>query len=361
MGLVRPKLRHTAMNPNARLEAQPATRPNVILLAGPTASGKSRLAQTLAEQVDGIIINADSAQTYRDLPTITDRPSDEAMRRVPHRLFGFLTPRERASAGQYRSWAEVELQQAQKEHRVPVITGGTGLWLQAVTEGFSQAPAHDPKIGQELDQAWALDQGPELYKRLQAVDPATAERLHAADQARILRALAVYLTTGKPISELNAAPRQGPIPGFAFHRVLVLPPKEATVQAIRQRLNRIDTNRIKMEIEKLLDDGITDDDPISRAIGWRNWRDWTIGKCGLEETKNTVYVATHHYAKRQRTWFKKYWWPSVLLIPDIVTEPPQHDAVQAIKTLLTSETPQIRRNTGKPTEAPKRTPGNDKN
>ena len=248
-----------------------------------------------------------------------------------------LGPNDSASAGLYRGWVAHELASLGEKQQIPVIVGGTGLWVDALLNGFSRAPAHDPAIGAALRQRWQNGESKVLYARLQICDPATAARLHANDCARITRALAVFETTGKRMSDLNMEPTEGPIPGSAFFTVLVLPDRDTTNAAIAKRIRALQPAAIRKEFDALDIPGTTElaelaelqespdhdtpgmnlpphDDPIvtnrksgiARAIGYHAWLAWYQGRMNIDTTREEAFVATRQYGKRQRTWFRRY-------------------------------------------------------
>ncbi|MCG8547148.1 MAG: tRNA (adenosine(37)-N6)-dimethylallyltransferase MiaA, partial [Alphaproteobacteria bacterium] len=198
---------------------------NVVIVAGPTCSGKSALALDLAEHFAGAVINADSMQVYRELRILTARPTlaDEA--RVPHRLYGVLSVAEECSAARWREMAVTAIDETHRAGRLPILCGGTGLYLKALTEGLSPMPDIPAAVRQSVRARFEGADAPAIHAALQAVDPAMAARLTPTDRQRLLRALEVYEATGQSLAEWQAAPAEGPPAGYVFHTILVTPPR----------------------------------------------------------------------------------------------------------------------------------------
>ncbi|MDA0663344.1 MAG: tRNA (adenosine(37)-N6)-dimethylallyltransferase MiaA, partial [Proteobacteria bacterium] len=216
-------------------QAETDTRP-VLIVAGPTASGKSALALAAALVFDGVVINADSMQVYRELRILTARPDPDAEFRVPHRLYGALSVRDTCSAARWRTMAVAEIAAAHQTDRLPVICGGTGLYLRALTDGLSPIPEIPDPVRKAVRERLAREGVPTLYAALEAVDPITAARLPPGDTQRITRALEVHSATGRPLAEWQAVPAEGPPPGLRFMTILLQPPRAVLYAACNARL-----------------------------------------------------------------------------------------------------------------------------
>ncbi|MEX1083343.1 MAG: tRNA (adenosine(37)-N6)-dimethylallyltransferase MiaA, partial [Xanthobacteraceae bacterium] len=177
------------------------SRPEAILIAGPTASGKSALALALAEKTGGVVVNADSMQVYRDLRIITARPTPEEEARVPHRLYGHVDAAENYSVGRWCVDAQAALAEAKQAGRLPVLVGGTGLYFKALVQGLAAVPPVPPEIRAAVRGRLKMEGVASLHAELQRRDPATAQRLMPGDRARITRALEVILATGRSLSD----------------------------------------------------------------------------------------------------------------------------------------------------------------
>src|SRR5579863_7149226 len=204
-------------------------RSPVILIAGPTASGKSALALELAAAFEGTIINADSLQIYRDLRILSARPDETAVGRAPHRLYGYQDAAERGSAGIWRALALAEIAASHRTGRLPIVVGGTGLYLRALQRGLASVPPIPAAIREEAATFHRSLGGAAFRERLRALDPVAAARLSAGDRQRLMRAWEVVRATGRPIGEWQAVTE--PALPYRFASLLVAPPREALYAA----------------------------------------------------------------------------------------------------------------------------------
>ncbi len=273
-----------------------------ILIAGPTASGKSGLALRLAEHLGGVVVNADSMQVYRELRVLTARPTlaDEA--RVPHALYGFVAGAESYSAGRYAADAARAIGEARRTGRRPIIVGGTGLYFKTLTEGLSPIPA----VAEDVRAHWrsvAAEKGAgHLHGELARRDTEMAQRLAAGDTQRIVRALEVLDTTGLSLAEWQRLPRE-PVLDLAATVPLV-------VAIDRAELGR----RIDARFRQMLEEGGLDEPmqlegldpalPVMAALGVRPLRRYLAGEVSLEEAISAGQAETRQYAKRQLTWLR---------------------------------------------------------
>jgi tRNA dimethylallyltransferase len=273
--------------------------PPVVLIAGPTASGKSELALNVAEQTGGVIINADSAQIYRDLPILSAAPSADELKRVEHRLYGIRDGAEVCSAADWAAMARREIAAVHGEGKVPVLVGGTGLYLRTLLEGIAPIPAIDPEVRRKIRESPVEENRAKLAK----LDAEAAERLKPRDTTRIARALEVVLSTGKSLSEWQKS-REGGIGGEITLRPLVLlPPRDWLYRRCDDRFARMVEQGAAEEVEALLDRKLDPDLPVMRAIGVREIASWLNGDVIREEAIAAGQQATRRYAKRQYTWF----------------------------------------------------------
>lgn len=280
--------------------------PKTILIAGPTASGKSAAALTLAEQLRGIVINADSMQVYRELAILTARPEQADMKRVPHRLYGIVGAEEAYSVGRWLEDAARAIREAQDEGRVPILVGGTGLYFKALIEGLAPVPDVPP----EIRKAWrerAEKLGAEgLYRELSARDPAMAARLRPSDPQRLVRALEVIDATSISLSEWQSA---GVAPVLAPETVLKLviaPEREAVYAAIDARFAAMIEEGALEEVRALLALGLDPSLPAMRAQGVRELASYLSGESSLEAAIAKAKTETRRYAKRQMTWLRRF-------------------------------------------------------
>ncbi len=274
----------------------------VALIAGPTASGKSALALMLAEQHDGTIINADSAQVYRDFWIVTARPSPEEEARAPHRLFGHVDAADtRYSAARWAAEARVEIDRAAAAGSLPILVGGTGLYLRTLIDGIAPVPEIDPAIRAEV-RAMNLS---DAYAALTAVDRAEAARLNPADTTRICRALEVIRSTGRPIAEWRRDRVGGIGDRIALTATILLPPRDWLYERIDRRFAAMVDAGAMAEVTALIArQDVPPDAPIRRAIGMPELAAAALGEITLADAIERASLATRQYAKRQYTWFR---------------------------------------------------------
>jgi len=274
----------------------------VIVVAGPTASGKSRLAAAVAREFIGTIINADSMQVYRDLRVLTARPPDDEMALAPHRLYGELDAGERCSAGRWRDLALIEIARARRERRISILVGGTGLYLSALLEGIAEIPAVPAAVVAEARTLHARLGGEEFRRTLAALDPVTAAKLPAADTQRLVRAFAVVCATGIALSEWQQ--RQAPHRRPSAAAVILLPPREALYATIDRRLERMFASGAIDEVRALSARQLSPSLPAMKAVGVREIGRYLAGECTRDAALAAAQQATRRYAKRQYTWFR---------------------------------------------------------
>lgn len=283
----------------------PATsvRPRAVLIAGPTASGKSALALALAERVGGVVVNADSMQVYRDLRVLSARPTREEEERVPHLLYGHVDGAEDYSVAHWVEDARKALGAAHAEGRLPIFTGGTGLYFKALTEGLSPIPAIPAEVREGV-RGLALDT-PQLHARLAAVDPETAARLRPSDTQRLMRALEVFEATGRSLTRWQQAPAEAPVLAPESAVRLYLATDRVTLRArIAERFHAMMAQGALEEARALLARGLPADRTILKAHGMPWFARHLKGEIALEAAIEGAILDTRHYAKRQDTWFR---------------------------------------------------------
>ncbi|ORE92761.1 tRNA (adenosine(37)-N6)-dimethylallyltransferase MiaA [Aurantimonas sp. 22II-16-19i] len=275
-----------------------------ILIAGPTASGKSRLAVELAERHGGAVVNADSLQVYDGLEILTARPSPKDLVRVPHHLYGHVDPRSDYSAGAWLRDAARVLEALRAEGRLPIFCGGTGLYFKALLGLLDAMPAVPAEIRAQWRERLATHGPAALHDELSRRDPVAAARLDPADGQRIARALEVGETVGKPLSELQTGRGEGLIEPDRS-RMLVLAPDRAVLR-----------QRIADRFDRMLEEGALDEvrrfearfpaagATAGKAIGLSELSDFLKGRKTYEEARERAIIRTRQYAKRQETWFR---------------------------------------------------------
>lgn len=276
----------------------------VFLVAGPTASGKSALALDVARAFDGAVINADSMQVYRDLSVLTARPGPEACRAVPHLLYGTLGAEERCSAARWRGMALEAIETTRSEGRVPVVAGGTGLYLKALMEGLSPMPNIPDAVRADVRARLAAEGAAALHRALQGADPETAARVPPSDSQRIARALEVVEATGRPLSQWQAVAPEGPPEGLVFRVIALLPPREALYAACDARFGQMLKAGALAEVAALMARGLDPTLPAMKALGVSALAAHLDGALTLDEAAAQARTLTRRYAKRQLTWLR---------------------------------------------------------
>jgi len=277
-----------------------------VLIAGPTASGKSQAAMAVARAVDGVVVNADSMQVYRELRILTARPSEEDEAAVPHRLYGIVSAAEPFSVGTWLQHVTGALDQIWRQGKVPVITGGTGLYFRALLDGLVQIP----EVPDGIRQAWRrrLDtEGPQsLHRVLGERDPAVATRVEPADGQRIVRALEVEEATGRPLSAWQGDRAEGSVLDPArCVEIALWPPREALYARCDARFDGMVAAGGLDEVRELKALGLDPSLPAMKALGVRQLMSYLDGECDLETALEDAKTWTRRYAKRQMTWFRR--------------------------------------------------------
>jgi tRNA dimethylallyltransferase len=272
----------------------------IIVIAGPTASGKSHLALAVAREFGGAIINADSMQVYRDLRVLTARPGETELAQAPHFLYGGIDAGESCSAGRWRGLALTEIARARTARRLPIIVGGTGLYLSALLDGMADVPSVSAPIITETRELHARLGGEKFRAALAELDAEGAKRLHAGDTQRLIRAYAVVRATGVTLSEWQRRQKGGAKPDAAA--IVLLPPRDALYAAIDARLQSMFDQGAVEEVRALSARKLSPDLPVMKAVGVREIADFLAGKLTREQALNAAQQATRRYAKRQYTW-----------------------------------------------------------
>jgi tRNA dimethylallyltransferase len=274
-------------------------RPPLVVIAGPTASGKSALALALAQQIGGVIVNADSAQIYRDLAILSAGPTKEELKLAEHRLYGVRDGALPCSAAEWSEMARTELDDIQSSGRTPIIVGGTGLYLRTLIEGIAPVPAIDPEIRERVRESSLEDN----LARLGTLDPAAMARLKPTDTTRINRALEVILSTGRTLAEWQQEREGGLGEKVELRPLLLLPPRKWLNMRCDDRFARMVDEGAVSEVEALLGRKLNPNLPVMRAIGVAELSSYITGGRSLDEAIAASQQATRRYAKRQYTWF----------------------------------------------------------
>jgi tRNA dimethylallyltransferase len=278
-------------------------RPTAILIAGPTASGKSELAERLARRYGGVVVNADSMQVYRGLTVLTAQP-DAAMRAaVQHSLFGHVPPERAYSVGQWLTDAKATAKQVARQDDIPVFVGGTGLYFRALERGLSPIPEPDPEI-RRYWRGRAMEGGPALHRELARRDPESAACIAPGDTQRIVRSLEIFDSTGRPISQFRHIAGES-LPALAeAQRLVIQVPADRLRQRIDERFDRMMDSGALAEVQALALLGLDPTLPAMKAIGVPQLLKYLGGSSSLADAVEAAKTATRQFAKRQRTWFR---------------------------------------------------------
>ena len=300
----RPACDHGSGDRRVVTEATPALKP-LIVLVGPTAIGKSRIAIEVAHALETEIVTADSTQVYRGMNIGTDTPSEEDRQGVPHRVINVVEPDEPFNAGEFRRHALRAITRLHEQGRLPLVVGGTGLYVRALLHGLWAGPSVDRALRRALETEAHARGGEALYQELVRVDPDTAHRLHPRDAVKVRRALEVYRQTGVPLSQAHQRHRGQAAPSF---RALVLGLTMERGLLCRRIDQRVDDELAKGlvdETHRLLARGYSRNLVSMKSLGYRQMAGYLEGDYGFDEAVRQLKCDTRRYAKRQMTWFRK--------------------------------------------------------
>jgi len=276
----------------------------LVIIVGPTASGKSKLAVWLSLQLGGEVIACDSTQLYRGFDIGTAKPSEEERLGVPHHLIDLLEPGEEATAGGFRERAIIVLEDLRKRQMLPIFTVGTGLYLRALLEGLADVPQRSESLRERL-RASALEHAPGyLHRILQRLDSISAGKIAAADEQKLIRAIEVCLLAKKPLSEVHRSGRT-PLEGWRAVKVGLQPERETLNERVRARTETMLASGWMEEVRGLMASGLPEDAKPFDFIGYRELRAVVRGEMKLAEAQAAIEQATRRYAKRQMTWFRR--------------------------------------------------------
>ncbi len=280
------------------------SKPKVVVIAGPTASGKTELAIQLAEYFEAEIVNADSMQVYRGMDIGTAKPTVEQRKKIPHHLIDVVNPDEEFNAAIYRELALAAIQDIWRRGKICFVVGGTGLYIRALLGGLFYVPKKDPELRSRLRKE-AKEQGlKELYKRLIEYDPEYAKLIHPNDRVRIIRALEIYYLTGEKPSELIKRHRFKDNSLDALRIFLHIPRKQLYERINKRSVRMIESGLIE-ETRRLLIQGYSPELKPMQSIGYRHMVKYIQGEWNLKQALRRMQTDTRRYAKRQITWFKK--------------------------------------------------------
>lgn len=287
--------------------------PKILVIVGPTASGKTRMAVELAQRHNGEVISADSMQIYRTMDIGTAKPTKEEMGGIPHHMIDVADPEEDFSVARYVEMAARCVDDVLARGKLPIVAGGTGLYIDSLLSGRTFAPfSPDSALRGELERELAEQGGPAMLEALRQVDPEAAARLHPNDHKRIIRALEVYRSTGKTITQHNRETQAIPPRYDALTIGLAFQDRQAMWKRIDQRVDEMVAAGLEDEVRRLLTSGISPKCTAMQAIGYKEFTQALSGEMTWQEAAEVVKLRSRQYAKRQLTWFGRN--PSTLWV-----------------------------------------------
>ncbi len=282
-------------------EAMDAARPHVLAIVGPTAVGKTTLAVRLGQRLGGEVISADSRQVYRHMDIGTAKASVAEQAALPHHLLDIVEPNEELTLAHYQRLAWAAIEAIWSRGRVPVLVGGTGLYVKAVIEGWTVPEVPPDQDLRERLYAEAQRLGPEaLHRQLAAVDPAAAQRIDVRNVRRVIRALEVYQQTGRPISQLQ----QKSPPPYRFLKIGLTMPRQELYRRIDERIERMMAQGLEAEVRWLVTHGYRDDLPAMSGLGYQQISQYLRGEITLEEAVALIKHHTRRFVRQQYNWFR---------------------------------------------------------
>jgi tRNA dimethylallyltransferase len=290
------------IDPSGKKMVSATEKPKIIIICGPTGIGKTAVAIELAEKLGGEIISADSMQIYRYMDIGTAKPTAEEQGRIPHHMIDIVDPDEDFDAVGFAQMAREKLMQLHQKGALPVVAGGTGLYIKALLQGLFHSNPVDPAIRERLNKEAAENGSSGLYERLQRVDPDTADRLHPNDAYRIIRALETIESTGRSISDHHQQHGFKDEP-FNALKVGLQMDRQMLYDRIERRVDLMVEAGLVAEVKDLLGKGYSGDLKSMQSIGYRHMVDYIEGRLSWDESVRTLKRDTRRFAKRQFTWF----------------------------------------------------------
>ena len=279
-------------------------KPKVVVICGPTASGKTALSIELAKKINGEIISSDSMQIYEDMDIGTAKPTKEEMQGIKHYLLDFVEPNKRYSVADFKKDAEKSIEEILEKGKVPIIVGGTGLYVDSLIYGIEyQDIKFDEQYRKELENRVKIEGLEKLYNEAKKIDPQAMEKISLNDQKRILRVLEIYKATGKNKTEQEAESRKNEVK-YDYKVFAINMDREKLYERINKRVDIMIEQGLIQEVEKLLEK--YDEFPTAmQGLGYKEVVEYLQGKISKEEMIDKIKMETRRYAKRQITWFKK--------------------------------------------------------
>jgi len=273
----------------------------IVLLYGPTASGKSKLATELSKILNGEIVNADSMQVYKELKILTSRPSSSDVKKVKHHLYGFISVKKNFSTGAWLNIATKKIKSILKKKKVPILVGGTGLYFKALVDGLVKIPNIPVFLRKKIRKYHKEIGQQKFYKKLLKLDPKVKNFILKSDSQRSIRAYEVKKFTKKSLYDWIKNTRPTFNPGL-FKKFFICPSKDFLLQQINLRINKMFKQGVKLEVKEFLKLKIRPDLTANKVIGIQEIKDHLVKKLTITEVKNLIQIRTRQYAKRQFTW-----------------------------------------------------------
>lgn len=279
---------------------------SVVVISGPTASGKSKLAMEVALKAGGVVVNCDSVQIYKGVPIISAAPSADDYAKVEHRLFEIYDCAKRGNVVDWLDLCVAEIKKIWQEGKIPVVVGGTGFYADALVNGVTPIPPVAPEVRQKINQRLHKEGLAALHDSLCRLDPAIGRKINGNDQVRIVRALEIIEFTGEKVSDWYKLPLVQKLPEARFVKVKIVPTIDEIESRCRQRLDlMVYQYGVVQEIENLVRQNLAPDLPVMKALGVPELSRFVRGECSLETALESAKLHTRQYAKRQRTWLKQ--------------------------------------------------------
>ena len=273
----------------------------IILIAGPTASGKSKLAISLSKKINGEIINADSMQVYKEFSILSSRPSKSDLKKVKHYLYGILSVKKYFSTGEWLVLAKEKINQCIKRKKIPILVGGTGLYFNAITKGISKIPQIDKKLRTNIRSLHSEIGQKEFYQKLVLIDPMSKSRVSPTDTQRTMRAYEVKISTKKSLYDW-ASNTKSDFLDFDIKKIFIDIPRERLLKNISKRTALMFEKKCIKEVKNFLKIKIDKSLSANKIIGVREVEEYLCGLKSVEEATDLINIRTRQYAKRQITW-----------------------------------------------------------
>jgi tRNA dimethylallyltransferase len=276
----------------------------LVVILGPTASGKSHLAIRLAQELQGEVLACDSTQVYRRFDVGTGKVPVPERLGIPHHLLDLVEPDEVFTAGEYGARAAAALADVTRRGKLPILTAGTGLYLRALLEGLSDAPRRSEELRERLRRKTRARGPLHLHALLARIDPQAGKRIAPRDTQKIIRAIEIRILAGKAVGEIHGAGRKA-LEGYAVRKIGLAPPRAALYDRINARVMAMIASGWPDEVHRLIDDGVPPESKPFQFIGYAELREHLASRLPLQAAMESIQQATRRYAKRQLTWFRK--------------------------------------------------------